>query len=171
MSQHHVGSSRAGQGFRGGVRTVLAVAAITLAACTTSGSTFDTSSLDLLIPGQTTLDEASALLKSEPTDVYRQRSGAATARWAHHSSLVTDAVYFNRELWLYFDETGVFRRVVRSHNVPMAEQKIGQAHQPQPPAISQPLPANDGTAAGTPVSQPVAQPIEPEVIIIPGPAE
>src|SRR5699024_3810507 len=115
-----------------------------LAACTMSGTTFDTSSMDLLIPGLTTLDEASALLKSEPTDVYRQQNGAATARWAHHSSLLTDAIYYNRELWLYFDEAGVFQRIVKSNNVPMAEQKIGKREPAtstaaQPPSASQPV--------------------------------
>lgn len=138
-------------------RARLAAAAmlVAMAACTTSGSSFDTASMDLLIPGQTTLDEASALLKSDPTDIYRQQNGAATARWAHHSSLVTDAIYFNRELWLYFDETGVFRRIVKSNNVPMAEQKIGQ---PQP---------------ATPVTSPVSQQSsnEPEIIVIPGTGE
>lgn len=104
--------------YRLGGHVVAAASLALLAGCTTSGGTFDTNSLDLLVPGQTTLAQASALLKSDPTDVYRQKNGAATARWAHHSSLVTDAIYFHRELWLYFDETGAYQRVVKSQNVP-----------------------------------------------------
>ncbi|HLR12071.1 MAG TPA: hypothetical protein VK104_00490 [Burkholderiaceae bacterium] len=150
------------------------VLVVGLAACTTSGTTFDTSSMDLLIPGQTTLDEASALLKSEPTDVYRQKNGAATARWAHHSSLLTDAIYYNRELWLYFDETGVFRRIVKSNNVPMAEQKIGKSHHPATSTAVQPASASQPVAsqpAGAPQAVPLGESTGSELIVIPGNAQ
>ncbi|HWL27930.1 MAG TPA: hypothetical protein VNQ97_03410 [Burkholderiaceae bacterium] len=93
-----------------------------LAACSTTGSTFDTSAMRLLVPGQTTLAEASALLESEPENVYRQLDGSATARWSHKASMVADAVYFNRELWLAFDAQGHYLRVVKSINIPRMHQ-------------------------------------------------
>ncbi len=132
-------------------RSSVLAALVMSAACTTSGSAFDTTSLDLLTPGQTTLTEASTLLKSEPTNVYRQQNGAATARWAHHSSMVPDAVYFNRELWLYFDENGVFQRVVKSNNVPFAEQQTGQGVV-RPPQGAQPVQSTDSAPASEPSS-------------------
>lgn len=118
------GAAKAVDAWRGvgrGVARALAVGVLaTSAACTTSGHAFDATGLDFLVPGQTTLAQASALLKSDPVNVYRQADGAATARWAHHSSFVPDAVYFNREIWLAFDANGYFERMVKSTNVPQA---------------------------------------------------
>lgn len=93
---------------------------VALAGCSTTGSSFDTSSMDLLMPGQTTLSQASALFQSDPVDVYRQADGSAMARWAHRASFVPDAVYFNRELWLAFDHNGYFERIVKTINIPQA---------------------------------------------------
>lgn len=93
-----------------------------LAACATTGSTFDSSALPMLVPGETTLDQASALLKADPVNVYRQLDGSATARWAHKASLVTDAIYFNQELWLAFGPDGRYQRIVKSINVPRAHE-------------------------------------------------
>lgn len=89
-----------------------------LAACGTTGHSFDSSAIELIVPGQTTLDEASVLLGSEPVDIYRQANGAATARWAEKASLVTDAIYFQQELWLAFGPDGRFVRIVKKVNVP-----------------------------------------------------
>lgn len=100
--------------------TILGLAVLT--GCSTTGTNFDASSLDLFVPGQTTLMQATALLKAEPTDVYRQMNGAAMARWAYRASYVPDALYFNRELWLAFDANGYFEHVVKSVNVPQAYQ-------------------------------------------------
>lgn len=77
--------------------------------------------MDLLQPGQTTLEQASVLLQASPTDVYRQGDGAAMARWSYRTSFVTDALYFNREVWLAFDVNGYFERIVKSVNVPPAQ--------------------------------------------------
>ncbi|NYT87059.1 hypothetical protein [Pollutimonas harenae] len=92
------------------------------AACSTTGSNFDTSAMSMLVPGVTTLDEASVLMHAEPVNVYRQLSGAATARWAHKATLATDAVYFNRELWLAFDANGRYSHIVKSVNIPRAHE-------------------------------------------------
>jgi len=104
------------------VRLAAGLALAALAACATTGSTFDSSGLPMLVPGETTLDQASSLLKADPVNVYRQLDGTATARWAHKASLVTDAVYFNQELWLAFGPDGRYQRIVKSINVPRAYQ-------------------------------------------------
>lgn len=119
MAVHHALAGRA--------RCVVArlaagLALAALAACATTGSTFDSSGLPMLVPGETTLDQASSLLKADPVNVYRQLDGTATARWAHKASLVTDAVYFNQELWLAFGPDGRYQRIVKSINVPRAYQ-------------------------------------------------
>jgi hypothetical protein len=97
---------------------IASVCALGLAACSTTGNSFDSSGLRYLVPGQTTFDEAIGLLQSAPTDIYRQQGGSATARWAHKASMVTDAIYFNQELWLTFGPDGRFQRIVKSENIP-----------------------------------------------------
>lgn len=104
------------------LRTLLLGCAVLLAACSTTGNRFDTADLRFLVPGHTTLQEATALLQGDPVNVYRQLDGSAVARWAHTASLATDAVYFNQELWLAFDSHGRFERIVKSNNVPHADQ-------------------------------------------------
>ena len=99
-------------------RTLALLAAIAVAGCSTTGNRFDTTDLRFLVPGETTLKEATLLLQGEPVNVYRQVNGAAIARWAHTASLATDAVYFNQELWLSFDPYGRFERIIKSNNVP-----------------------------------------------------
>ncbi|UHL65305.1 hypothetical protein LSG25_05240 [Paralcaligenes sp. KSB-10] len=89
-----------------------------LAACSTSGRAFHTSDLEQIKVGQTTLEQASAILDAEPDNIYMQGDGSALAVWAHKASLVTDAIYFRRELWLDFGPDGKFSRVVKSTNVP-----------------------------------------------------
>lgn len=98
-----------------------------LAACSTTGSSFDSSALRFIAPGQTTLDDASRLLQSAPTDVYRQQDGSATARWSHKASMMTDAIYFNQEIWLAFGPDGRFQHIVKSENIPRAHMFQGGA--------------------------------------------
>ena len=105
----------------------LAGLAWTLAACSTTGRSFDTSTMSRIVPGQTTLEQASRILAAEPEHVYRQLDGSALAGWTHKASLVTDAVYFRRELWLRFDNTGRFQHVVDRVNV---HGETGQAAEP-----------------------------------------
>jgi hypothetical protein len=93
---------------------------LALSACSTVGNQFDTTDLRFLVPGETTLQEAVVLLQGEPVNVYRRLDGSAIARWAHTATLATDAVYFNQELWLAFDSSGRFERIVKSNNVPRA---------------------------------------------------
>jgi len=102
------------------IRLLLLGVAFVLSACSTTGNQFDTTDLRFLVPGETTLAEATDLLQGEPVNVYRQLDGSATARWAHTATLATDAIYFNQELWLAFDAYGRFVRIVKSNNVPHA---------------------------------------------------
>lgn len=100
---------------------------VALAGCSTTGTSFDATSLDLIKPGQTTLAQASALLKADPENIYHQGDGAVMARWAHRASFVPDAVYMNRELWLAFDRNGYFERIVKGINVPQAN-RVDHTH-------------------------------------------
>ncbi|TAM21515.1 MAG: hypothetical protein EPN62_13980 [Candidimonas sp.] len=88
-----------------------------LAACGTSGHSFHTMDMGQIKVGQTTLDQASRILEAEPVNVYRQLDGSAMAVWIHNASLLTDAIYFRRELWLAFGPDGKFIRIVNSTNV------------------------------------------------------
>lgn len=99
-------------------RAFLVGAAIALAGCSTTGNKFDTTGLGALVPGETTFAQASELLQGAPVNIYRQLDGSATARWAHTSTVLTDAIYFNQEVWLAFDPYGRYLHVVKSHNVP-----------------------------------------------------
>lgn len=113
----------------------------TLAACYTTGRSFDTTDMSRIIPGQTTLEQASAILKADPVIVYRQRDGSATARWSSKSTLLTDAVYYRRELSLRFGADGRFQAVVDSLNVLSEPGQEPQAALPrQPDSIDQAMP-------------------------------
>jgi hypothetical protein len=122
---------------------LVVVCAAMTAACTTSGRGFHSSNLAQIVPGQTTLAEANAILGADPVDIYRQLDGALTARWAYKASMVTDALYFRQELWLRFGSDGRFEQVVEKNNV-LANP--GQAPEPAPilrvqsePALQEPV--------------------------------
>lgn len=121
----------------------IGVAALTLglAACSTTGNSFDSSALRLMVVGETTLEQASSLLQAEPTDIYRQANGSALARWSHKSSLLTDAIYMNQELWLNFGSDGYFQKVVKSVNLPLMNthhdgRRVGTPSPSYPPAVT-----------------------------------
>lgn len=122
---------------------------VSLAACSTTGRSFDTSEMSRIIPGQTTLEQASSILKAEPQNVYRQLDGSATALWASKSTVLTDAVYFRRELSLRFGSDGRFERVVDSVNVVSEPGAAPQAPSPrQPDNVDQAMP--QGVSPGFP---------------------
>lgn len=123
------------------------VCAAMTTACTTSGRGFASSNLGQVIPGQTTLAETSAILGADPVDVYRQRDGALTARWAYKASVVTDALYFRQELWLRFGADGRFEQIVEKNNV--------LANPEQAPAPAPVLPGQSGPASLEPVVNPL----------------
>ncbi len=100
--------------------SVAAACSLGLAACSTTGNDFDSSALRLIVPGQTSLAEASSLLKADPVNVYRQQDGSGTAIWSHKTSMLTDAIYLNQELWLAFGPDDRFLRVIKTKNLPRA---------------------------------------------------
>ncbi|HEU0230707.1 MAG TPA: hypothetical protein VFR20_09045 [Burkholderiaceae bacterium] len=104
-------------------RFLLAAAAVilcvsTLSACSTTGDSFRSAALSSMVPGRTTLAQASDLLGAAPVDTYAHGDGSVLARWAYKVSVVTDAIYARQELWLEFGPDGRFERVVRKVNVP-----------------------------------------------------
>lgn len=103
------------------LRALVLGGAVALAGCSTTGNPFNTADLRFLEPGHTTLQEASIMLQGEPVNVYRQLDGSAVARWAHKTSILTDAIYRNQELWLAFDSYGRFQRVVKGNSIPSAD--------------------------------------------------
>ena len=99
-------------------RSLLAASVLLLAAgCSTSGMSFNSSALPSLQPGVTTFDEIQNALGAEPVAVYRDAAGPFMARWAFSTTVITDALYSRRELWLAFDAEGHYRRVVKAINV------------------------------------------------------
>lgn len=119
-----------------------------LAGCSTTGNSFDSSGLTKVVPGQTTLPQAEGLLRAAPVDIYRQRDGSLTARWAQKSTVLADAIYLRKELWLRFDSNGHFERVVDSVNV-MAEPAKPTAAQNSAVQAAGPSSAGASNAAGT----------------------
>lgn len=89
-----------------------------LSACSTTGDSFRSTALSSLVPGRTTLAQATDLLGAAPVDTYAHGDGSVLARWAYKVSVVTDAIYARQELWLEFGPDGRFERVVRKVNVP-----------------------------------------------------
>ncbi|HUH60900.1 MAG TPA: hypothetical protein VL001_12615 [Candidimonas sp.] len=142
----------------------VAACVLVLAGCNTTGSSFDTSALRFIVPGQTTLAEASSLLGASPINTYQQQDGSLMARWAHNASLMTDAIYFNQELWLDFGPDGRFVRINKSVNIPRANMyKDGHVvNTVQPPAATQyaapQLAPTVTTVPATPVPAPAPAP-------------
>lgn len=122
---------------------VLLGGAVLLAGCSTTGNRFDTTDLRFLVPGETTLQEASLMLQGDPVNIYRSTDGSATARWSHTSTLVTDAIYSNQELWLAFDPYGRFVRIVKGSGIPHANlyQDGRRVDVPAPQPAPTPYPA------------------------------
>lgn len=85
--------------------------------CSTTGHSFDSTRMNQIVPGRTTLAQTVEILEAQPENTYRQYDGSVMARWAHKASLVTDAIYFRRELWLQFGPDGTFQHVVDRVNV------------------------------------------------------
>ncbi|MEZ2720666.1 hypothetical protein ACBP46_04455 [Paenalcaligenes hominis] len=74
-----------------------------LSACTTTGNYFHLSGIHQLQVGQTTQQQAIALLQAEPVNYYHQSNGTYLALWRFTRSMLTDAIYIDRELLLEFD--------------------------------------------------------------------
>ena len=131
-----------------------------LAACTTTGRSFNADAMRHFVPGQTTLEQAREWI-GEPVALYQQPGGPTMARWARRDSAVADALYLTRELWLDFDAQGRYLRVANRINVRVPEQEprstnVGGTNQTEPWAA--PIPVSSG-ASSIPVT--VTEPARP----------
>lgn len=144
--------------------TVLS-ASFLLAACSTTGRSFNSMALSNFVPGQTTYAQAVEMLGSEPENTYSQLNGTMIARWAHKNSVLTDAIYFRQELMLRFSPDGRFERVVDSVNV------LGQPGGQKMPAHGQVYddPTMSATIAPTPVKVTTPMPPPPSPVRQPNP--
>ena len=140
-----------------------------LAACTTTGRSFDASAMRHFVPGETTLAQARAWM-GEPVALYQQVGGNTMARWARSDSLVADALYLNQELWLDFDAQGRYLRVANRINTPLPAQTPRRddagAAAPWP---GRDRPGRDRPAPGWPAPVPAAAAVEttPLTVVVP----
>lgn len=88
-----------------------------LSACYSTGNNFSSAGLAKLQPGISTYHDVVALLEADPVNTYYHTNGTYMARWAHINSLLPDAIYMDRELWLDFDAQNYFLRIVKRKNV------------------------------------------------------
>lgn len=111
--------SRAGVSFMKRLVSALACAACAglLAACSTTGQYFSDEQLTTLVPGRTTMLDATRALHAGPQQVYPQSDGTTMALWAGKVSFITDAMYFHKEAMLQFGADGRLIRLVDSTNV------------------------------------------------------
>lgn len=102
-----------------GRRIVMLAIGACLAACSITGETFQSSGLDHIVAGRTTLAQAADYLGAQPTGTWAQGDGSVLARWGYTGTLATDAVYFRQEVLLRFGPDGRFERMEHSVNLPV----------------------------------------------------
>lgn len=88
-----------------------------LGACHSTGNNFSSVGVGYLQPGVSTLTEVVEFLEADPVNRYYRPDGSYMARWAHTNSLISDGVYFPREIWMEFDANQVLVRIAKQHNV------------------------------------------------------
>jgi len=95
-----------------------------VAACASTGHNFKQDRVTLLRPGETTLDDAIAILDAKPTSRVYQDDGSTIAIW-QYVSVVYVATTENNLVSILFDAQGVMERVVNLINIdlPEAERK------------------------------------------------
>jgi hypothetical protein len=121
----HLFSLRFGQAF-GRAVTYVAIA-ISAGGCHTTGHDFQADRLSNLVPGQTTLPQATYELAGSPTRLYPQSDGTTLAMWSFQRTLVTDGLYRRKDLILQFGPDGRLLRLVDSTNIalkPEQRQKL-----------------------------------------------
>lgn len=142
--------------------------ALVTVACTSTGNSFNTQARNQLVVGETTLLQAVDILGADPVNTYRQLDGSATSIWSSKSSVMTDAIYLNQELWLAFGPDGRFVRVLKTHNLPQGTSSAtptddypmpsakANTTAAAPPALATPEPSAPQPAAVSPayISQP-----------------
>lgn len=141
--------------------------ALVTVACTSTGNSFNTQARNQLVVGETTLLQAVDILGADPVNTYRQLDGSATSIWSSKSSVMTDAIYLNQELWLAFGPDGRFVRVLKTHNLP-------QGTSSATPTDDYPMPsakANITAAAPPALATPVVNDAAPVEVFAPTPAK
>ncbi|WP_233234710.1 hypothetical protein [Bordetella sp. LUAb4] len=135
--------------------------AMSLAACSfTTGRYYTDERVAGLVPGQSTMMEATRAFNAPPTQQFPQSDGTTLARWDYKLSLVTDAVYAHKSTLLQFGADGRLIRLVDTDNVMLSgdsRQKLLGVYVPPsaPPDLSPiVLPA----AAEDPASMPIVIP-------------
>lgn len=91
----------------------IALLAVALSACHSTGNRYSILGEKWLQPGITTAADARVFLEGNPVNVYRQSDGSSLQVWQHGQSLFPDGVYYHNELWLEFDQQDTLRRVVK----------------------------------------------------------
>lgn len=110
-----------------------AVLALLLAVggCATSGRDFHADPLTQLVPGDTTLPEAVALLQAYPVQTYAANDGSFEALWSYHVTSLNHLLYRKAAL-VRFGADGRFERVVdTSGMVSDVAQRRGQLERAQ----------------------------------------
>ena len=93
-----------------------------LGACHSTGSNFSSVGVGYLQPGVSTLTEVVEFLEADPVNRYYRPDGSYMARWAHTNSLISDGVYFPREIWMEFDANHILVRIAKQHNIQTQKQ-------------------------------------------------
>ncbi|MFC4274274.1 hypothetical protein [Achromobacter aloeverae] len=137
--------------------------AMALAGCSfTTGRYYTDERVASLVPGQSTMMEATRAFNAPPTQQYPQSDGTTLARWDYKFSLVPDAIYARKSTVLQFGADGRLIRLVDSDNVILpgdSRQKLLGVYVPaDPPPADVPVPA-----AQAPAEEPASMPI-----VIPG---
>jgi len=99
------------------LRRLIAVLALGLAGCATSGNDFDPNGLTRLVPGVTTLTDATVLLRGYPAQTYSSVQGATTALWSYRVSGPSDLAYRHKSALVQFAPDGTFERIVETSGV------------------------------------------------------
>ncbi|MDY0310187.1 MAG: hypothetical protein RBR29_10440 [Castellaniella sp.] len=177
--QDAIESAATGYGRRVG-RVMPAAFVALLAACSSTGESFNTAGLNRIVTGRTTMEQASGYLGAQPVDVWQQ-GDTTLARWAYKGTIATDAVYFRQEAWLRFGPDGLFQRMEHSVNLPLkrhprtaaeadreaqAEQERIAREAPPRTVVVQSAPES----APPPAAEPAGAAIEPASLAIPAPA-
>ena len=82
---------------------VVVCSTLLLTACHSTGNKYHTADLAQLELGVATFTDAATLLQANPVNRYYRPDGSYIARWAYTRSVVPDAIYFDKEIWLEFD--------------------------------------------------------------------
>lgn len=126
-----------------------------LAACSVTGTSFNSAGLNQIVEGRTTQSEAVRSLGASPVNTWARSDGSVLARWAYRGTVATDALYFRQEVWLLFGPDGTFQHTENSINIPImnhtrtAEEAAHDTAKQAPPA----------SATAVPVAVPLAEPL------------